>query len=311
MADELSNFFRESILAHYGEQGETWFLNLPTLLDATLNAWKLELVEPLPNLRFSYLARVREGDQIRILKLAPAIKDQARAAEYLRLSKTWGSVALLREDASHGVHLLEEASPGDSAKTYFLRGDEKVVAEAAARWMARAARSHLGPKPEPSRLTPLATLGLGFEKYGRSFGEAGRIPLVTVEEARGDYFALLDSTVQSIPLHGDLHHENFLRSEREPWLAIDPKGYWGDPVFEVGAWIRNPIPEIVAESERVKILEERIEIFAHELQTSRERVRLWARCQAILAAIWSARENGEQTKQFVCIAQDLGAVGLN
>ena len=30
-------------------------------------------------------------------------------------------------------------------------------------------------------------------------------------------------------VHGDFHPGNILRADREPWLAVDPKGYVGDP----------------------------------------------------------------------------------
>ncbi|MGW3341908.1 aminoglycoside phosphotransferase family protein [Nonomuraea rubra] len=36
-------------------------------------------------------------------------------------------------------------------------------------------------------------------------------------------------------LHGDLHPRNVLRADREPWLAVDPKGYVGDPAYDDGA----------------------------------------------------------------------------
>ena len=42
-------------------------------------------------------------------------------------------------------------------------------------------------------------------------------------------------------LHGDLHHDNILRSGREGWLAIGPFGVFGDPGFEAGALLYNPI----------------------------------------------------------------------
>lgn len=31
----------------------------------------------------------------------------------------------------------------------------------------------------------------------------------------------------------DLHHENILAAEREPWLVVDPKPYVGDPAYDV------------------------------------------------------------------------------
>jgi streptomycin 6-kinase len=34
-------------------------------------------------------------------------------------------------------------------------------------------------------------------------------------------------------LHWDLHYENVLAGEREPWLAIDPEPLAGDPGFDL------------------------------------------------------------------------------
>lgn len=39
-------------------------------------------------------------------------------------------------------------------------------------------------------------------------------------------------------LHGDLHPFNVLRSGTD-WVAIDPKGLWGDPHYEPAAYLRN------------------------------------------------------------------------
>ena len=36
----------------------------------------------------------------------------------------------------------------------------------------------------------------------------------------------------STMLHGDLHYGNILRSHREPWLTIDPKGWFGTAAFD-------------------------------------------------------------------------------
>jgi len=43
----------------------------------------------------------------------------------------------------------------------------------------------------------------------------------------------------------DLHHLNVLASEREPWLAIDPKPYTGDPAYDVLQHMLN-FPERLA-----------------------------------------------------------------
>jgi streptomycin 6-kinase len=38
---------------------------------------------------------------------------------------------------------------------------------------------------------------------------------------------LLASMMGPVLLHGDLHHGNILAAERQPWLALDPKGVLG------------------------------------------------------------------------------------
>jgi streptomycin 6-kinase len=40
-------------------------------------------------------------------------------------------------------------------------------------------------------------------------------------------------------LHADLHADNVLAAQREPWLAIDPKLYVGDPAYDVTQHIFN------------------------------------------------------------------------
>ncbi|KJS51935.1 kinase, partial [Streptomyces rubellomurinus subsp. indigoferus] len=40
-------------------------------------------------------------------------------------------------------------------------------------------------------------------------------------------------------VHGDLHARNILRSDREPWLAVDPKGYVGDPAYDAGTLLKS------------------------------------------------------------------------
>ncbi len=51
--------------------------------------------------------------------------------------------------------------------------------------------------------------------------------------------ALPSSASRSVLLCTDLHAENVLAAEREPWLAIDPKPYVGDPAYDVLQHILN------------------------------------------------------------------------
>ena len=45
-------------------------------------------------------------------------------------------------------------------------------------------------------------------------------------------------------IHGDLHYENVMAADREPWLAIDPKPMSGDPHYELAPMLWNRFEEL-------------------------------------------------------------------
>ena len=64
---------------------------------------------------------------------------------------------------------------------------------------------------------------------------------------------LLSSAGEPMLLHGDLHHYNILAAERQPWLAIDPKGVVGDPVYETGVFLYNRLTDELYPDEMLAI----------------------------------------------------------
>ncbi len=118
-----------------------------------------------------------------------------------------------------------------------------------------------------------------------------------MKDTQSIYEELVKSQEKPILLHGDLHHDNVLYDEKKGWLSIDPKGYVGESLYEVGALLRNPLhyPEIFQNPERMK---RRVSIICERLGFERERVISWAFSQAILAGIWSV-EDGESPKWAV------------
>jgi streptomycin 6-kinase len=79
-----------------------------------------------------------------------------------------------------------------------------------------------------------------------------------------------------------------LSSDRESWLAIDPKGVTGEPCYEVGDVFRNRVDELYDESDPVRAMRRRVEVVADLTGFDRERIRLWALAQAVLSEIWTA-----------------------
>ena len=92
-------------------------------------------------------------------------------------------------------------------------------------------------------------------------------------------------------LHGDLHHDNILSAERQPWLAIDPKGIVGEPAYEVGALLRNPWSVLLDMPQPGRILARRVDQLAEELGFDRARIVGWGIAQAVLSAWWCLEDH--------------------
>ena len=58
----------------------------------------------------------------------------------------------------------------------------------------------------------------------------------------------------------------------------------------MGAFIRNPIPEIFAMKGVVEIIERRIQKISEILQISPQRILVWCFVQTVLARVWALEE---------------------
>jgi streptomycin 6-kinase len=91
-------------------------------------------------------------------------------------------------------------------------------------------------------------------------------------------------------VHGDLHDANVLPGEREPWLAIDPKGYVGDRAYDTITVIRSRrfAPLLFAADPRPGVLRG-LDLFCDAADIDRDRARRWAQARAVQAALWGRR----------------------
>lgn len=116
-----------------------------------------------------------------------------------------------------------------------------------------------------------------------------KIPVQTLQKAREIRDQLLRTAIPDVFLHGDLHHDNILQNG-ENWLAIDPKGVIGEPAYEVAAFIRNPMPELLTHDDAQKIIHNRITRFAVLLELPAKRILDWCFVQAVLSWVWAIED---------------------
>jgi streptomycin 6-kinase len=189
-------------------------------------------------------------------------------------------VKLYERDDERYAMLLERVQ--DSTLLAVDDGDE--VATVAGRLSNRLAI------PAPDELPRLADRADEWEAELRQgvaeFPDA--LPGVVVDAA----LAVVDELGRNQPelvLHGDFHARNILRAEREPWLAVDPKGYVGDPAYDGGMFLKPRALAYIDADDPMKGLQRELDVFAEAAELDRDRVRRWAHFHAVEAALGGRR----------------------
>lgn len=281
----------------HGAAGERWLQQLPVLLEDCARRWSLEILPPFADLSYNYVApAVRlDGAEI-ILKAGVPNRELLTEIAALEWYAGHGAVQLLAADPEKGLLLLERLRPG----TMLVELSDDVQATTIA---AQVMRRLWRPAPAGNHFPTIADWAAGLGRLRAAFdGSTGPFPAWLVGMAEGLFSELLASQGEPVLLHGDLHHYNILAAERQPWLAIDPKGLVGEPEYEIGALLRNPDPQF---STNGQILARRLDQLSAELGFDRARLARWSLAQAVLSAWWSYEDHGYGWEAAIACAQAL------
>ncbi|WP_151483631.1 aminoglycoside phosphotransferase family protein [Streptomyces albicerus] len=216
--------------------------------------------------------------------------DDETAGEGLAL-RTWGGdgvVRLLDEDAETGTLLLERLDEGRPlAAVPDVMKATGILAELLARLTA---------VPAPEGMRRLGDIAAGmFERLP---------PVLKSLEDQGDRRLLEDcaAAVREVAgepgdrlLHWDLHFENVLAADREPWLVIDPKPLAGDPCFELLPALWNRFEE--------GQLPRRFDLMTEALGVDREGARAWTLGRVLQNSLWLVEEGEGLDAEQAAIAR--------
>lgn len=299
----VPNDFAHNMIALHGADGLAWLDRLPTILATCEQRWKLMLHPPFADLSYHYVApAVRADGTAVVVKACSPTGEFTQEVEALRLFGGRGTVQLLECDPSNEAMLLEHLQPGTPLSS--VEDDEQATSIAAA-----VMRQMWRPVPQAHPFPSIFDWGAGFVRLRRHYGGGnGPFPSALLEEAEMLFAELSTSMAESVLLHGDLHHDNILAAERQPWLAIDPKGLIGEPAYEVGALLRNALPEHLTSHQLARILTRRVDQLAEELHVDRARVRGWGLAQAVLSEWWCIEDSGHLCDANLTCAQLLAAI---
>lgn len=271
----------KNIINLYSEQGKQWLANLSALTEQMKIAHGLSNLKPVQNLSYNYVLSGLKGSQPIILKLGFDTDTLKRETLALKSFAGFGVIKVLSEN--NGMLLLERAVPGISLKSYFPEKDHDAI-HITCKCLKQL---HKAPIPHDHHFPHI-------KDWLTALDNNLNVPDPYLHKARQLRDDLIMTAPAPVLLHGDLHHDNILQNN-DDWLTIDPKGVIGDPAYEVAAFIRNPIPELLAHNNAAHIIDSRINQFAEILKLSKQRIIGWCYVQAVLAWAWTLEDHGDIT----------------
>jgi streptomycin 6-kinase len=231
----------------------------------------------------SLVAPVRRADGSPAMLKVPIIDvEQPGEAAALRAWDGDGVVRLYDEDPDTWVLLLERLEPRDLEN---YKDDLSAVRILCA--LLRRLHAHTAPPGIPRLADVAAKMIADAPEAAAKFDDP-------VHRRALRYWA--DATAEVADesgdrlLHWDLHFENVLAAEREPWLAIDPKPLVGDPAFDLLPALRNRWNDAVATGDPARALRRRYELMVDELTLDPHRALGWTYARLLQNAIWQAED---------------------
>jgi streptomycin 6-kinase len=268
-------------MAERGPEWLRWVEGLSALRRGVLDEWSLRSDGEPQHGHCSLVQPVRTAaGRPAVLKLG--YPDDESAHEHLALQH-WhgaGAVRLLQADPRRQALLLERLHPESLTEV----GDVEACETVAGLYR----RLHRPALPQLRRLSGL--LGRWQEQLAAVPRQAP-VPHRLVQQAAGiarDFAT--DPATDGALLHGDLHYDNVLAGDREPWLVIDPKPLDGDPHYEPAPMLWNRWDEVVASGDVRDAVRRRFHTLVDVAGLDEDRARDWAVLRVVLNGVWELRD---------------------
>jgi streptomycin 6-kinase len=267
-------------------------------------SWNIEAAEQIADTPAGVVYAVTRGDGspavAKVLK-KKVLEDSLRGADFIAWRAGVGCVELL--ERSNDILLMEHAGAETLRDVLFRDGDDDATTQIAADVLLQYHQPSQQPPP-----SSLLTLPLYFESL---FRKAEQDRTDGVESIYVDAAALaqelIDRQRDVKPLHGDLHHENIMRSGRG-WIIIDPAGLIGDAALDVANMFSNPLDRFDLTRSEARIAS-MAAIFSRALQRDERVLLQYAFAYGCLSATWHEEDsNAEERDNELAVAATVKTV---
>ncbi|MEU9736648.1 aminoglycoside phosphotransferase family protein [Streptomyces sp. NPDC048002] len=273
--------FARGTVDREGAAGAAWLAELPGIVEELLGRWECVPDGAVMHGGVGVIVPVRRWDEgSAVLKVSYPHPGNVHEPDAFLAWGGRGAIALYERDDARFAMLLERVQPFTLAE--IADGDEVVTV--AGRLNRRLA------VPGPLGLPRLCERADGWvEQLVKDAGEVPHALPRHVVDAAVATARDLGSAQPDLLVHGDLHARNILRADREPWLAVDPKGCAGDPAYDGGTLLKSRALSLLEADDLRKAAHRVLDVFAAAAELDRERVRRWAQFHAVQAAFWGRR----------------------
>ena len=243
-------------------EGIAWLARLPKVIADLKERWSLMLGSPFEEeASCSWVAPcVRRDGTPAVLKIGLPHMEAENEIDGLLFWDGDPTVFVLEVDLELNAMLLERCEPGTTLREQPEDEQDRVIAKLLKKlWRTL-------PNVHPFR--PLSEMIARWTE--ETLQKANHLPDVGLaKEGLCIFEALLNDTPRDVLLATDLHAGNVLQAQREPWLVIDPKPFYGDPAYDATQHLLNCRERLRSKPNTT------ISRFADLLGVAPERVRLW------------------------------------
>lgn len=255
--------------------------------------WKLSDIHKLKETPTGQVYRVESKYGASVLKIFTdlGVKDELGGTVFLEACSGDGTVKLYEHDDK--AQLIEYL-PGENLYSFSKDGKEN---EATTVFIDIIKKIHSHEAIAKEKLTTLSYL---FKIFDRVSSPQNLSEIF--DRAKAMSKELLETQVDEVLLHGDLHHENVLKNSNGVYVCFDPKGMIGDPSYELGTTLKNPwgYPKI---SQDIETFKSRAKTFSEELQLPYDRIIGFAFVHLCLSIGWAIEDGGDYPHQEVLVRQ--------
>ncbi|GAB3952019.1 aminoglycoside phosphotransferase family protein [Kribbella albertanoniae] len=269
--------FAAATTAREGTAGTAWLATLPAIVSELVDRWNCTPDGDWMHGEVGVIVPVQRSGEPLVLKVSFTHPGNVHEPDAYTAWNGRGAVHLYERADEHYAMLLERAHPTT------LRDSDADVA------VVGGQMSRLLAIPAPDGLPRLQDRAdewaAELQKDMAEF--SGVLPDAVVARA----FGVIDELVREQPdvlIHGDLHHRNILSADREPWLAIDPKGLIGDPAYDAVTFMKARTL-VLMQGDLLGGMTRELAAYCEAAELDQARVRRWIQLELVRTAYWLRR----------------------